>query len=536
MRSKASIAPALAAAGAWLAACGGGGGGGGSSGPGGGPGGGDPPVELAGPQVGTLQIDLASGAVLVTAQPQALVLGGSAVYDALAGSVVLSLSLLNHSTTVLASPKVLFTGLSEGTVAGDGTFGPAPALPYVYFGPESMLTEAAVARDVLIEGVSGASPTLEVAVDVRRHPWIFFASAWDDVSAADASGTGAALSIDVHAFGFKGEDAIFRPEASSSDGRYLRFACRNQPAVATLDLADLSFSLGSSLMGGVIAFDGSGAVGSTDGLTAAGDFLYAVVNVGAHSFRSAGDYPPPEVRLVKLDAEDLSVEGELSVFPSTEVAPVGGAQGDFVEYRGRKLSVSADGARGALAITDLGLVFLLDLAAMSVIDADPLAPGDQAFDLSPGSQRARFAALSPDGSAIYAVRQGGDGTLDVIDVATGAVTPLTPPSPVGPTYLGFLVFGPDGRLYYGRDLDFDATPGLAIYDPAALSWSVPEGIADASGIDFTAEAYCVHDSGSDELVCFGLADDAVLAVEATGAASIPAVGSDRGHGLAITRE
>ncbi|MEM7311064.1 MAG: hypothetical protein AAF682_30620 [Planctomycetota bacterium] len=498
---------------------------------------------LSGPQTGSLAIQLANGNVNTTTKPQAIQLQGTAVYDDPADRVTLSLTITNQSTELLSSPKVLIQGLSEGTVAGDGSFGLVsadgePAPPYVYYGPESIEPGGSVVRDVVIDGVLGAQPTVGVDVEIVMHGWFFSAGDFSELAATDASGVGQTLDQDVGAFGFLGDsgsETKLRPVSASADGRTVYFVCRNQPAVGAFDLVERSLVL-TSLVGSEVLTDGMGPVGHTAGMRPSPDgaLLYATLNDGAHQYRFSGTYPPPAVRLVQLEAETLSVVSTLELVP----AAVG--VGAPPQHRGRRISTTADGTRGAMAVTDLGVVFWIDLETMTLLDADPLTPGDQGFDVSGTSVECRIAAISPDGAQIAVAYARNDGTLDLIDTATGTISPLVPPdvSYLSPEARATLLeYGPDGRLYYGRRYGVATTsPGLAIYDPVSFTWIDQPEVGGATGIAFTATSYCVTDV-EDELVhCFALASDEEIASEGGGVFGIPQPQAGEGQGLVLTLE
>lgn len=493
------------------------------------------PVVLSGPQTGSLSIDLATGTAQVTAQPQALELDAQAAYDAAAERVTVTLGTGNNSTATLHNAKLLVRSLSEGSVVGDGVFGPAGGVappPYVYLGPSSIAPGESTANDFVIEGVTGAQPVLSIDFELAFHPWLFTPGGYRVLAGEDASGSGQRIGVDLTAFGFfatdpdGSHDTQFQPALASDDGRFVYLTCRNQPAVAVLDTTTMAVTLSNDLTGGVLANDGTGSVGHVSGLSASpdGSLLYAVLN-HTHSFRHNQTYPPTTVDLVVLNEVTLSIAATLTVFePATGVGT-----GEFLEFRGRKLSVTADGAFGALPITRTGLVAYIDLADLQVAEL---------FDVSGSHLDPRFAAISPDGGEVYIAYNSNDlpsdGTLDVLDVATGLLSPLSPPTPGAANFVGALEFGPDGRLYYGRN--HGTEPGLSIYDPATGTWVEQPEARSGSGVAFAADGsrYYVHDNDDGDLHVFDAATDAPLPFDASGLSSLPNAGGGFGHGLVVT--
>jgi hypothetical protein len=507
---------------------------------------------LSGPQQGSITIDLATNGVTFPTQPQGAKLGGTAVYDDPTDTITLSLSITNKTSTLLQNPKVVPTNLSEGTITGDGTFGPLPGdggpPPYIYYGPEAMLPNTVVTRDITIDGVTGVNPEVTLDVEVLLHPYFVVCSDYDQVTVLDSSGTGQSADVNAEAVGFfgspppppnggtSGGDTRLQPFVSSADGRYVYFSCWNQPAVAKLDLSNLSVAMSGSLVALPLKFDATGPVGSIDALTLSpdGKYIYATLNDGCHSIRSPQTYPAPSVQVVKLNAANLAKIDSVEVFPATVIPPVADGAITYLEYRGRRVSISDDGTTGAMAVTDLGTVYLLNLSNMTVTDVDGVTAGTQGFDVSGTAITVRHAAISGDGSTIYvAYNDSSDGTLDVIDVATGGITTEAPTTvSAGDSQPGFLEFGPDGRLYYGRNYD-GAVPGLSIFDPVGDAWVEVTDVANANAIEFGETSYCVSDQSDGTIQCFAYADDSTVPAEASGLDTISAP-IDFGHGLVLT--
>ncbi|MCZ6596089.1 MAG: WD40 repeat domain-containing protein [Planctomycetota bacterium] len=478
--------------------------------------------NLIGPQTGSLSVSIATGKVNVVTQPQALTLSGTAVLDSPASTLTVSLLLQNISNQIVFNPKILVTNLNEGTVTGDGTFGGGGGDPYVYYGPKSMRSGASVTRDIVIDGVSGTIPDITLDVEIVFHPMFFVSSDYDVLMAVDSSGTNQTFLIDGLPLGYQGDnffDMVFLDGVASPDGRFIYMGSRNQPALTILDTTTLLPVMGKDLTGnGNIAFDSTGTIGSVDAVTMSPDakHLYAVLNEGAHAVRFSGTYNTPEVSVVKIRRSDLSVVGRLTLLDPG--AP-------FIEHRGHKASLSADGSLGVVAVTEQGLVFLFDAVSMTLL---------QTFDVSTTSTELRLAALAPDGSTIYAAYIDNDGTLDVIDVATGGVSTLALPTPeTSLNWVGALTFGPDGRLYYTR---VTQSPGLSIYDPVSMTWVEQTVVGACYGVAFSADGttYYANDYDNSEIHAFDIATDAIIPNEADGGPTIPHSNWVWGHCFIVT--
>jgi hypothetical protein len=487
---------------------------------------------LAGVQTGTVTITLADGKVSF-GQPKQIKVSGTAVYDDPTDTVTLSLTIKNGSKSVLHNAKVLVTGLSEGTLTADGTFGPSPgegsSPGYIYYGPESIPPGGTAARDIEFTGVTGVGTELTMDVEVLVHPWAFLPGNSSGVYAVDISGSGEELDLftagEINDFGYD-SDCWARCDAMSPDTRFVYFTNRNQPAILMFDTVDQTLTIGDSYLGGTIAFDASGDVGCFDGLTTSpdGNHLYGTLSHTAHisTFTSPNWPVPTEIEVLKINAKTLKVEKRVTIW--TPPVPGPGGEGADLDIRGREVSTTLDGQFGAVSITGASEVVMLDLGSMSVMDTFATSGLDP-----------RYAAISPDASAIvvaYTYRDSSDGTLEVIDTATGDLDTLVPDTlDVGTDTQGaFLRVGPDGRLYYGRCWN-TSVPGVSVYDPVLETWTEFGGYGMA--IHFGTDRWCYWDYDNGELHCYGY-DDVELTFPATGALGLtPTVGS-WGHGMVVT--
>ena len=169
-----------------------------------------------------------------------------------------------------------------------------------------------------------------------------------------------------------------------------------------------------------------------------------------------------DIVLVRINRETLVEVDRLTLVTGTLTRP-----------RARMTQITPNGTHGVIPVRREGSVFLVDLTTMTIVDADEVTAGDQPFDVSASSTEPHMAGISPDGATI-AVTYRGDSrggparneSVDLIDVASGTITPLAPgttDAKLTDNKSAFLMFGPDGRLYYGRKAT-GAAFGLSIFD------------------------------------------------------------------------
>jgi len=495
---------------------------------------------LSGAQTGSTTIDLGTEDVAFT-QPKQIKMDGTATYDDVADTVTVALTLTNKSKTVLHNPKVLVSGVSEGAVTGDGTYGLSPtegaASDYVYFGPESIPPGGTASRDVEFTGVTGVGTELTFDVEIIQNAWAFVPANDDGIQAVDISGTGNEIDLfnlgEIQDFGWDG-DSWQWCAAMSPDTRYVYYTNRNQPAIITFDTVDQTLTMGESLIGGDILYDATGVLGCIDGLTTSpdGETLYATVSHDVHIASNTGDYPTPSmIEVVKLSAKNLSVKGRVTVWTDPGPPPVslsgegGGSPPYNPEIRGRQISVTPDGTRGAVSISGASECSLLNLSSMSVIDTYTTA-----------GFHPRYAAVSPDADYIvvnYTWRDDSDGTLEMIDTDTGVGTDLIPDTlDAGTsTYSPFLEWGPDGRLYYGRAWNA-SVPGLSIWEPVGDTWVEVTGLY-GNAIHFGEDYYALFDDQNSELHMYDYTD-VELDFPATLTSPLATTVGSWGHGLVVT--
>jgi hypothetical protein len=423
--------------------------------------------KALGTQAAQLSIDLGTGTVTVTNPPN-FALAATAVINDAENTVTIDVDLTNNACRAVHNAKLVVDAINEGgaSAAGDVTFDGKAALTY---GPAAIAELGTRSSQLVVSNVTGAVDPLVVDASVIDHPTLVFSGGYDDAARVmDSSGVGGEARANLQPFSFReGFDSTTYPGAISPDGELLYLGHGQQPAVMTLDLTTLTVMAGTDLTGADnIAFDGTGSLGYVGSVTMSPDFqhLYAVMVTNEHrayfadtSCTTSCDMEgriaditnnPADVVLIRLDRETMEEVDRITLIDDSLVRPKAGP-----------LQMSADGSLAVLPIRREGKIFLLDLDAMAIVDADTDTAGEQAFDTSASSTEPHLAALAADGSAIYVAYRGDgrngpshDETLDVIEAATGNVTTLAPGTPTATTdnRTGFLRFGPDGRLYYGR--------------------------------------------------------------------------------------
>ncbi len=144
----------------------------------------------------------------------------------------------------------------------------------------------------------------------------------------------------------------------------------------------------------------------------------------------------------------------------------------------------------------------------------------------------KSVSLSPDGTKAY-VGMEADAvagyTLHEVDLATAAVSELTPATPPTSSTLYDQHTGPDGRIYWSMDQD------TVIYDPSDQSWVQFTGL-DHRGTAFQESScswFVLGDSNA-SIYRFDLSDDSAIANPADGGASFSNAAIDKSHAHAVS--
>lgn len=433
-------------------------------------------VDVTEPEdiVGTISVDLATGAVTVIDDPHLLSLGGTATYDAVNDVLTVSLDVTNDYNRMLFNLKAVVTATNDGVVTGDGLY---QNDPYVYYGPEGQLEAATITRDIVVDVVDGATDPVTLDLSFENHAMLFApGQTGGNPIAVDSSGVGQEFQLDLGSTSYSGtggsEKGGARPGVWSADGRMVYLGSRSQPTVVTIDTSTMMASLTADLTGANnLQNDTTGSIGSVDYVLASPDgvFLYALLTEELHQYGNRGDFGtvmPSSISIVKIDRATLAEVARAEIVTD---------DGNFPEGKG--LALSPDGSMIACGVRVRGEVYVADTATLTVVDADSSTVGIQPFNVSGHGTEPRRVAFSADGSKLFVAQagQGPDGSLDVIDLGTLAITVVDQPASwVGiDPYQGAFERGPAGRIYVGRPY-YESTPdvpGLAIYDPLLDTWT-----------------------------------------------------------------
>ena len=398
------------------------------------------------------------------------------------------LSATNDNPRIVHNLKAVVTSVDVGEAASRWLWNEQA---FAYFGPTGMGPGDTSAGWFDIVGGASAGGVITVELELHTHAFVAASGQWgESFVMVDPSGSGAELAVTSEELSYKGEngDSRHRDGFITPDGRWMLLGNHNMPQVVAVDLVTLRPALAIDLD------DGSG-VGFIDAVTQSPDHAhaYAVVTYGTHAAfwqPTAADGASVEgassserVALVKISMADFSEVGRVELLADSTLGA-----------RGRRLSLSADGTVGAVSIAREGVVALVDLDTMTVRES---------FDTSATSRMNSYAAISPDGATTYVaftahkvhpaddVEEPNDGTLAVIDNATGTMVALSPPTLADETRVGFLEFGPSGKLWYGRK-NVSAVGALSVYDPASATWSEVPDFTRASGLEISPDGERVY--------------------------------------------
>ena len=254
--------------------------------------------------------------------------------------------------------------------------------------------------------------------------------------------------------GFGTDDSQFTGRALTNDAKVLFVGQRNMPQVITIDTTTMTAVASADLS---VAQSGLGHV-SDVALSPDGMNLYAVVTTGDHTRPNFlggdayGDGFDETIDIVRLNPSNMTETARLTlVSASTNNA------------KGRNLAMSADGLTGAVGIINEGSVFLVDLANMTIIDADANTNGDQPVDVSGTSVDVVRTAFDGAGNVLVTFRDS-DGELLSIDTTTFTTSAIAPPTSAADYKPGSL-FEAGGLVYHtDKDTGPNGAGGLVVFD------------------------------------------------------------------------
>ncbi len=430
---------------------------------------------LATPAPGQITIDVAALTVTVNTQPAGYTLAGdTVVFDA--GTLTFNLAATSNLPGIHFNTKLAIASLTGGALDnGDGTISDGGALngnPFRYYGPEGLLDQQTASRSLAFSAVA-ADGTVVLSVDMQNDRAVFMPS-WEQ----DSQPNGLGVFDIANAFSIYGgarpptfdnvtrpsDYGAFRGGAITADARFVYFGARNMPRVSKLDLSTMDIVAGVD----IALTQEAGAV--TDlWMGAVGQRLWALINDGMHSGSSqdlVADYesridrtlpPSNTIVLVEIDATSLVEVGRVTIGTSTDI-----------RYRGRRMSISADGRWAAIAagasyaVPSISEMFLVDLTLRELVDADDVTDGVQSFDVQ--GLRPSQPAFTLDGSSIVFNNSYEDGCdkIGLIDVATKVVT-IHDYDPIGDCDFKAMNFIPlaDGTVQLVGQYD-----GLVTFNPA----------------------------------------------------------------------
>ncbi len=483
-------------------------------------------------RVASLSVQLSPlPAVTVTTQPQLLGVTASADFDFAAQRLTVHLTLDNKSARVLHSPKVVVDTISQG-VLGNAT-ATLQGRRYLAFGPAGLGAQRQATRDLVFTGVTGAMDPIQLDLRIETSPMLVlgvsnFLRLGDAVPTARLT-DGAPITPQVQlpcANGIAG-GCNYTEGVFTRDGRRLLIGDGRRAAVVAIDTTDLT-------VGGSDELSRRGFVDSV-ALSPDGQTVYAVYNDNVHRQLNGGPPgpgnqgasllgSPSNVQLVELDAFSLRERRRLEVV----TASTGGRD---TRVRGHRLTLSADGTRGALALKNAEEVLHLDLTSLTVLRRVPVESGSV-------NGRVRYGVLSPDGARIFVAYRGVPGRLDVIDTSTYAITPLPLTAPAVSANPGDLIFGPTGRLYFSRKNVAAGEASLIILNLTTMTQTPRLNGGRIMGLDFSPDGAIAYaaDGNAGVVRAFSTTTDQEVdtdGVAGNGLTAIPA-GIARAHTLVVS--
>ena len=433
-------------------------------------------VEVPFPeQSGSISITGLNGtpAVTVGTQTSRLQIGGVATYNADTDELTLELDVTNLNNRVAFAVKASVVTVNQGTAVTDGIYQDNPT---AFYGPEAIAVGGTTTRTIVFSGIDTSVDPIDVDLELYSHQMMTSGggNSEPEFYLTDISG-GRFLNGD--AFGGTFDNQISNDNDDSSgaagsgssgafspDGSKLFFGLRNLPGLGVVDMTDFSMSASLNLSrNGETAGNANGVMVSPDG-----NYAYVTILDGAHRYdgNGAGSTGVYHVDFVKVRTSDLSEVGRVQL-----------ATGNVGFTRVHESDITTDGTVGVALVEredggeeggeeGAGYAFVIDLVDMTVTHTVDLTE----IDIAP-----RSVGINPDDSsaAIRYKEDTNDGTISLVELATGVATHVTPTDPDGVVenkYGTGMIWGPDGKLYIPGSDENRGEAALSIFNPADQSW------------------------------------------------------------------
>jgi hypothetical protein len=390
-----------------------------------------------------LHLPLATGAVPATRTGRGADLAATGRYDPLSGTLDVDVRIRNGATMILFNPKLVVTSLGGGVqVTGDGVL---DGQPYFNYGPAGLAPD--LWSPVVTLHFTHVTAPADVGVRLQTDPAVVFWGSSLGPYVID-SGTHQIFST------FAGAGLVWST-AMSPLGRHVAGAGQDEE-LRILDLTD-----GSTLTTTLVPAAGGTGATRLDGVAYSRDGAFLWVAGGTES---TGGWIP---FLAKLEASGFHEVGR---------ATLPEASSDLFGT----VAIDASGARAYLPSREGGQVWVVDLGAMQLVDAD----GDASNGATPltlttsaagSGVQARAAVVV--GSRLYLGFGCPSMTSEIAVVDTTTLVQLPPLLSSTPGLCGTglrMLLGPDGKLWAPR-CEYASQPGdpdswgLSVFDPASAS-------------------------------------------------------------------
>jgi DNA-binding beta-propeller fold protein YncE len=294
----------------------------------------------------------------------------------------------------------------------------------------------------------------------------------------------------------------------SEDGTRIYSSNKTHPTVSVVDTTTLTYPMLSN----ITTTGDDDTIGSVLDLAFNSDRskLYALLNEGGHgtseSSISAGTAPGTvDIELVELNPATLAVTNRLAI----------ASQAASDNIRAKGIAITPDDSMAAIIVdhedAESGIYFV-DLAAMTIIDTDPVAAGTQPIAHGIDTALPKSVIFVDNTTAVVNFGGWGSGTyvedgngdkLVFIDTADFSTTEFTSAitNTLGDVWAGDIQRGPDGKVYWTRScfsnapmkdaLAYTGTEALSVIDPATKAETLVQLGPDSENTQTAACGYGV---------------------------------------------